>query len=243
MPEANPILSAIQRDLPRHNHPVSNFKPDHSSGWAFSFKYFKQIDYFGIKEPPSWFAALLERFHDLCSKNPNDFKANHREKIGYRYHEIDWAAENIPIKREDLNWIEEDILSNLVEFPFYQFQISKANGRIVGFWDVNPQIFHIVLLDPKHNIQPAGGKYNFRVDKTEILPCKYTSLLVEIDKLKSKRCFCEKCTFKTELSSLQDRFNSGNFVYFQLDDDFYQEFRNKTSDKSITEIVEQWLID
>ncbi|MDM1295303.1 hypothetical protein HX021_13525 [Sphingobacterium sp. N143] len=230
--------------LPKHNKPVSNYKPNHNSGWAFSFKYFRQIEYFGLKDESSnWFAALLLRLQDISSKEINVFNTNLQEKEGYRYHLIDWNSRNIPIKRDDLNWIDENIIKNEVEFPFYQFQISKANGRVVGFWDVNQTIFHVVLLDPKHNIQPAGGKYNYRVDKTSVLPCKYTSLIAELDRLKSKKCFCEKCTFKAEISSLQHRFNVGNFVYFQLDDDYYQQFQDLTIDKSVSEIVELFILN
>jgi hypothetical protein len=240
----NLIENAVSHDLPRHKKPVSNFKPDHSKGWSFSFKYYKQIDFFGLKaESPAWFSALLDRLQDFCSKKPDDFNSNHAEKRDYRYHPIDWNARNIPVKREDLDWIDRDIIENEADFPFYQFQISKANGRIVGFWDVKQTVFHIVLLDPKHNIQPAGGKFNYRVDKTSILPCKYTSLIVELDLIKNKKCFCEKCTFKNELTLLQDKYNVGNFVYFQLDDDFYAEFRSRTQDMSIAECVENWLIN
>src|SRR5690606_27420821 len=189
----------------------------------------------------AWFVSLLERLQDVSSKSIEEFETNRKERGDYRYHVIDWDARNIPIKRSDLNWIDKDILTNEVEFPFYQFQISKANGRIVGFWDAKQTIFHIVLLDPKHNIQPSKY-FDYRVDNTSLLPCKYTSLLAEIDRVKSKKCFCEKCTFKNELVNLQDKFNTGNFVYFQLDDDYYEEFRLKTKDKSIGELIELWIL-
>lgn len=186
--------------------------------------------------------ALLDRLRDICSLNPEDFNSSYADKQGYRYHAIDWNATNIPISRRELDWVDPNIIRNEEEFPFYQFQISNANGRIVGFWDVKQTVFHIVLLDPKHNIQPAGGKFKYRVDRTSLLPCKYSSLMVDIDRLKSKKYFCEKCTFKSELTVLQDKYNVGNYVYFQLDDDFYTEFKTRIQDKSIGEVVELWLI-
>src|SRR5690606_12787783 len=243
MPPSNPIRAVAFADFERHKKPISNYTPDHSKGWAFSFKYFKQMEFFGLKsESNSWFVSLIERLQDICTKNLEEFNSNHVIKDDYRYHEINWNSRNTPIKRNELNWIDKSILENEEEFPFYQFQISKANGRVVGFWDNSQTIFHIVLLDPKHNIQPSKY-YNYKVDKTSVSPCLYTSILFEIDKIKAKKCFCDKCTFKSELTNLQGKFTNGNFVYFQLDDDFYMEFKEKTRDKSITEIVEQWLIE
>lgn len=239
----NRIKASIGDTLPAHNRPISNYKPSHKHGWSFSFKYYKQIEHFGLKsEGAVWFSALLDRFQDLCSKRIEEFNTNHQEKDGYRYHPIAWDATNIPITKSDLDWVDKDILENDDDFPFYQFQISKANGRVVGFWDLHQTVFHIVLLDPKHNIQPAGGKYNYRIDKTSILPCKYSSLLIELDIIKKKKCFCEKCTFKNEISNLQDKYNVGNFIYFQLDDDFYAEFKERTNDRCISDLVEEWLI-
>lgn len=236
------VKGSNEKEVPRHQKPVTNYKPDHSKGWAFSFKYLKQIDYFGLKDQnPNWFVSLLERLQDVSTKSIEFFVSNRKEKDDYRYHAINWNATNIPIKRADLNWIDKDILNNDEEFPFYQFQISKANGRIVGFWDVEQTVFHIVLLDPKHNIQPSKN-FEYKVDDTNLLPCKYTSLLAEIDRVKSKKCFCEKCTFKNELVLLQDKFNTGNFVYFQLEDQYYKEFKARTKDKSVSELIELWLL-
>jgi hypothetical protein len=45
------------------------------------------------------------------------------------------AAKNIPIQRIDFDWIERKILENEDEYPFLQFQVSTALGRVVGFFD------------------------------------------------------------------------------------------------------------
>ena len=46
-----------------------------------------------------------------------------------------------------------------------QFSITKSTGRIVGYFDRDSSIFHIVLLDPEHNIQPAK-KTNYQIQPT-----------------------------------------------------------------------------
>lgn len=214
---------------------VKNIKRDQE--WSFSFKYFKQIEYFGLDNiDPKWFVSLLEKLSDFCKIDRESFFKDHKFKTDNRYHKISWNATNIPIKKEDLNWIESEILTNDEEFPFLQFQISKALGRVVGFWNSN--IFNIVLLDPKHNIQPAGGKYQYRVDEANILTCKYTYLINKIDEIKKTPCTCEQCNLHKELHLLQEDFHCDNFVYFQLDDEYYKEFKSKTEKISVRDIIE-----
>lgn len=60
-----------------------------------------------------------------------------------------------------MSWIYKDYLENEEDFPLYQFQISMANGRVVGFFDEN-WVFNIVLVDPNHNMQPSKD-YDYRV--------------------------------------------------------------------------------
>ena len=152
--------------------------------WIFSFKFWNQVEYFGLGESePKWFVSLLDQLKDLSKKNRKDILESKAFKQAYRYHKIDWKHKNTPIARNDLNWIDKDYLENEEEYEMYQFQISKALGRIVGFWDEN-LIFNIVLLDPLHNIQPSN--YNaYKVNDTSILTCQYSSLLNDIKKAKS----------------------------------------------------------
>jgi len=152
--------------------------------WIFSFKFFNQIKDFGLGESDSkWFVSLLNQLKDLSKVNRKDVLESTAFKKAYRYHKINWKQKNIPIARKDLNWIDKDYLDNEEEYEMYQFQISMALGRIVGFWDEN-LIFNIVLLDPLHNIQPSS--YNaYKVNDTSILTCQYSSLLHDIKKAKS----------------------------------------------------------
>ena len=137
--------------------------------WSFSFKYFRQIDYFGIDGMQNkWFISLLEKLQELSNYDVNLLAVNIPLKNANRYHIINWDAKNIPIKRSDIDWIEKDIIDNEEDFPFFQFQLSKALGRIVGFWESDYSTFNIVLLDPKHNLQPSK-RFDYKVDNTSIL--------------------------------------------------------------------------
>jgi hypothetical protein len=95
-----------------------------------------------------------------------------------RCHPIDWSAKNIPIAKDEIDWIG-DYSSDEIEFV--QFSISTGRGRIVGFFD-DEQIFNVVLLDPMHNIQPSK-KRNYQVRATYIAQCAITKLSVTFEKL------------------------------------------------------------
>ncbi|RJF74090.1 hypothetical protein D4Q52_13065 [Rhodopseudomonas palustris] len=147
--------------------------------WNFSFRYLKQIDLFGTGDKDgAWFVSVLEKISDLSAKQVSEVLSTPAEKLRWRLHEIDWSHRSIPIRRSDLNWIDKKYLDNDDEYPFWQFSVSKALGRIVGFWDERG-IFNIVLLDPSHNIQPSAysdyktreapiGKGEFEIAITEI---------------------------------------------------------------------------
>lgn len=96
-------------------------------------------------------------------------------KASLRIHDIDWDAKNIPISRDDIDWVDEVYWGNPDEYPLMQFHISKALGRVVGFLDER-QRFNVVLLDPKHNLQPSKFA-NYRIRSTTIGQCEYTGLL------------------------------------------------------------------
>jgi len=231
----------VLQSKPNSNRPVLRpIKEDQS--WSFSFKYFKQIDFFGLENVNSkWYVSLLEKLADFSKIDSESFFKDHKLKNDSRYHKIDWNARNIPIKKTDIHWVDKEIIDNDDEFPFLQFQISKSLGRVVGFW-LN-KIFYIVLLDPLHNIQPAGGKYHYRVNESNVTFCKYTYLINKIDEIKGKECSCENCSTHEELHKIQEDFHCENFIYFQLDDDFYKEFRSQTIKYSVRNIMETGLLN
>jgi len=210
--------------------------------WSFSFKYFKQIKHFGLGETSTkWFVSLLEKLSDLSKEKIDDFFKVHQTKEANRYHKIDWGATNIPITRNNLHWIDKNIIENEEDYPFFQFQISKGLGRIVGFWEENYRFFNIVLLDSKHNLQPSKN-YNFKIDETTIEHCELTTLLLAIDKLKGLKCLHDGCKFKEELCNLPLKVDRGKLVCFLLEEEYYQEFIDKTKAKSIKDLIELGLL-
>jgi hypothetical protein len=135
--------------------------------WSFSFRFWRQMDHFGFEGAglnAGWFVSLLDQLKSLSQETVEDIRrgGDSRKAKVLRYHEINWSQPNIPIKRQDFDWLPEDFLDNEAEFPFFQFQISTGKGRIVGFWD-DAEIFNVLLLDPRHNLQPSKD-FNYRVD-------------------------------------------------------------------------------
>jgi hypothetical protein len=212
-----------------------------SDKWAFSFEYFRQIEYFGLGETNSkWFVSLMDKLRDLSHVNPQEFERNKMLKTANRYHKINWQSKNIPYQRIDFNWISKDIMNNDEEFPFFQFQISKALGRIIGFWDLN-RTFQVVLLDSKHNMQPSKV-YDYKVDDTTELACEMTSLLVDLEGIKNINCSNQNCEVKASLRKLPSSLNRGNFVYALLDDVYYAELEQRLETRELKDIIELGLL-
>ncbi|CAH1196148.1 conserved hypothetical protein [Vibrio harveyi] len=186
--------------------------------WTFSFRYWKQIEYFGLdKSNPSWFVSLIEKLKDLSDKEVRNFVSSGSERDAWRYHSINWNQQNIPIQRKDLDWLASDYRDNEEEYPIVQFQISQALGRVVGFWDEN-SVFNILLLDPLHNIQPSQ-RYGYKVDSCSPLSCDYSSLLASIDGLKSgSYCSAHDCGYQEQLVQLSADKTYTNVVMHFLDD-------------------------
>lgn len=169
--------------------------------WAFSMRFWQQIANFGCDGVDSkWFVAVLERLRDLGGYTIDEFMEDgpKKERV-WRYHEIDWDGKNVPLTRKEINWLHKDYLDNPEEYPFFQFQISKALGRLVGFWDEN-QIFNIVLLDPNHNIQPSDYS-DYKIRPCGPLECQYTQLLAQMDSLgEGLHCELDQCKVRLSLA-------------------------------------------
>ncbi|MGX1323727.1 hypothetical protein AB7M17_007180 [Bradyrhizobium sp. USDA 377] len=148
--------------------------------WTFSFRYLRQIDLFGTgAKDASWFVSVLEKISDLSSKKVSDVLETPAEKLRWRLHEIDWNHRGVPIKRSDLNWIDKKYLDNDEEYPFWQFSVSTALGRIVGFWD-EKGVFNVVLLDPAHNIQPSAYS-DYKTREAPIAHGEYQIAITQIE--------------------------------------------------------------
>lgn len=144
--------------------------------WAFGFKYFREIKYFGLASDQvekNWLLSLIYRLQSLSGISLASILESHDDNDTLRRHNINWGHKNIPFKREDIDWLDE-YFENPEEFPLFQLSVSKAAGRFIGFLDED-NVFQVVLLDPLHNAQPS--KYNeYVVRLSQPLGCEVTSI-------------------------------------------------------------------
>ena len=132
----------------------------------------------------------------------------------------------------------DEILDNEEEFPMMQFSISKSTGRIVGYFDRDPYIFHVVLLDPNHNIQPAK-KTNYQIQPTTKGISQYDELLNKMERIKKivANCPDKNCKLHAHITTIEELHE--NIVYIGLDGDFYSTYQGILQDHSLQEILEQ----
>ena len=208
---------------------------------TFSFRYVTQREWFGIGEQDAvWFASLQERLKDLSGKTSAILEdKNTRED--YRLHPINWEAKNCPIKKEDLISVPKKILDAAEVDFFWQFQISKGTGRVVGFFNENNSIFYIVLLDPKHNIQPSKD-YGYRVDATTIAPTDYERLQMIIADAERLRIACENVG-KCPLSRIHEEYLNSEIFYACVDLDLRDKYRDLIESGRFQEKFEDFLLN
>ncbi|GHT52547.1 hypothetical protein AGMMS49982_13060 [Bacteroidia bacterium] len=205
---------------------------------SFSFLHFRQIKNFEIGDCPSkWHISLLERLSILTP----DILENNKGSNALRCHPIDWSCRNIPIQRTDLNWLPNEILINDGDFPMMQISLSTGTGRIVGYFDKNFSVFYIVLLDPKHNLQPSI-KTNYQIQPTTIGISQYDDLLSKfenISKLAKKCPHKQVCQISPHIEHTRDEHN---LVYVSLDAAFFKEYHKLLEEYSLQEIVEHGIV-
>lgn len=206
----------------------------------FSFEFFRQRDFFGFSQgvDTNWFVGLIERLQEYSTLKKDFFTSEAHNSRGLRYHAIDWNHRNIPVKKTDIDWIPSYYINNQEAYPFVQMAISQANGRIIGFWDETFPTFYVVFLDPLHNMQPAGGKYDHKTKFCSTLSSRYDNLLGKIDNLQrlSERCsFKKQCDLFEKLDTTRE---DNNIVYVNLDQDFYAEYHEKLSKYPLQELIE-----
>jgi hypothetical protein len=170
---------------------------------SFGFRYFRQIDKFGLSgQAASWLVSLLQRLSDLSAERWDDLVENPTRAQALRFHPIDWDAKNIPVARKDLNWLPSDYLDDAGEYPFYQFQVSRSLGRFAGFRDESGT-FQIVLIDPLHNLQPSGD-FDYRVRPSNPLKSDYDVLRASVDgTLQKAKCVRNDCDVLVQLQAHQ----------------------------------------
>ncbi|WP_461791562.1 hypothetical protein [Pedobacter sp.] len=223
------IKSTHERLLPKDTTRVKKVY------WSFGFKFFEQVEYFGLnKMETSWFVSVIERLKDTSKMEYTGVTEVLED--GYRYHEINWNAKNIPLQRKDFTWVHKDYLDNELEFPFCQFHVSKGKGRIVGFWDEN-NVFQILLLDPLHNLQPSSfTSYELR----DCFPAKseYDILHCEIQNISAQSCTDPNCKILDAVKKIPSYANHPNIVLAHLDDSFHAKHIEILQKKTFTEILE-----
>ncbi len=220
--------------------PVPGKTPEKKDGrWHFSFRFWRQIDYFGLGgKDASWFTALLQRLHTLCGESAEELKIDRRKQDVIRYHEVNWNQSNIPLTRDMLNWLPTDIRTNDSEYPLYQFSISTARGRIAGFWDEN--LFHIVLIDPYHNLQPTE-EYNYQTTETVQQLSEHELLLAKLSLIKSGTCNCTEKTCSTQSALQFVDLHNDSFGILYIQGEYYNEAKRLVASgkaKSIEELLQ-----
>lgn len=208
---------------------------------SFSFKYFGQQDYFGIGgQDATWFANLLDRIKDLSGKTKAILE-NDQERKNYRLHPINWGARNCPITIAELTSVPQIIKDNVEDDFFWQFQLSKGTGRVVGFFNESFSIFYIVLLDPKHNIQPSKY-YGYEVNETEAAITEYERIqmcIADAAKKIPKQCVGKRdCPF----SLINDEYLRSGVFYASIDVDLKEKYNELVESGKFQEKFEDFLI-
>ena len=179
--------------------------------FTFSLRYWMQVESFGLGDVDSgWFISFLDRLHDLCKEKVGRFLDDRDFQDAIRYHVVDWDARSIPISRQNLSWLPVDIRDNEVEFPIVQFHVSRAMGRVHGFWD-RDGCFQIVLIDPMHNLQPSADT-GYRVRRTSIAECKYSAFRIAIDRACARPCSDTSCELSRSIADVLAEPVAGDYV-------------------------------
>ncbi|EKJ94377.1 hypothetical protein C241_19462 [Bradyrhizobium lupini HPC(L)] len=227
-----PVLGPIPQQADR---PKAGQVPEKKL-WSFSLRYWQQADMFGVGHKDNgWFISLCERLAALSRLGLDEFIKDQSLRDNFRYHEINWAGKNVPVARKDFDWIASDYLDNPDEFPFYQFHVSKALGRVVGFFD-ETQVFNVVILDPNHNIQPSDYN-NYKIRPTKVGNCNYSALTSLAASIVEK---CE-CGMKHELiAELDSKMleQTGGVVICRIDEAHHERFVSIRSSGHATNISE-----
>ena len=185
---------------------------------TFSFKYFAQQDLFGVGEQDSgWFVSLFDRISDLSGKT-KAILDNPVERDAYRLHTIDWKAKKCPITIDDLVSVPQNIKDGAEDDFFWQFQLSKTTGRVIGFFNEDFTVFYLVLLDPKHNLQPSKY-YGYSVDETKMAVTEYDRIQMWIADASKKQTEACRGNTKCPLYKVNTEYVRSDAFYACVDPD------------------------
>ncbi len=165
------------------------------------------------------------------------FKTDRLTQDGFHYHAVIWGQTNIPIRKADLKWVPKDFRENDAEYPFYQFSISGANGRVAGFWDDN--IFYVVLIDPFHNLCPLEAT-NHSIYPTKIQLGKFELLWATIERLRNETPNCSggHCSTQSELRVIES--SNAPFGIIYVDPEYYNKAKELAASGKVSS-VREWL--
>lgn len=234
---AKPILDSVPSKKQR---PVPGQVSERH--WRFSFQFFRQLEFFGLGDRAAgWFVSLFDALSELSKKTPEKVLSNPADKLKWRCHPIDFEAKNVPIRRNEIDWLPKEVRDNAEEFPLFQFQISKALGRVIGFWD-GDGTFNILLLDPLHNMQPS--KFNdYKLRETEVGEGEIATALSLLEN-KFAACKADACACRNLYPEIQGSLKAGaakTTVLIPLSDALYDRAMGLVKDgtaNSIAELVE-----
>lgn len=184
---------------------VSGATPSRHENLTFSFKYWKQIKFFGLSKIRSdWFVDLLDRLKELNRFTREQWDT---EVLGNRwsggrwhYHLVNWSAPNIPITKADLDWVPKHFLEE-PDFGLWQLGLGASGGRIIGFWE-RDHVFAIVLCDPLHNMWPSATT-GYRVSDCDVQPSSAEMMHLAIDDARrSLTCSETGCNLHSKLAQI-----------------------------------------
>lgn len=208
--------------------------PVEESGVSFSFRFFKQTENFGISgKTDVWMSGLLEQLRLVSGKSADELVTDLNLKEGLRMHPLDLYSGKTALSEKDFDNIPKRFQPNAQDCPIMQFQISKANGRVIGFFNENHSVFYIVYLDPNHNAQLSKfSGYKIR----EIKPC-----LSEIDDLMAK--IAKHACLETALAEDAAEFlYTNNKAYFCFDKELVEPLYEMLECKDFQSKLEEFLL-
>ncbi len=116
----------------------------HENSLVFSWKYYdSSLDNFHLEHKSlPYVLELLDQLKILSEKTLFEAK---EAGDALRFHRIDFKTHNVSEKTLDIK--NEGLMA---DENAYQFQLSKRNGRVIGFMLNNT--FYIRWFDPEHNL-------------------------------------------------------------------------------------------
>lgn len=212
---------------------------------TFSFKYWDQREFFSIGDKEAgWFVSLFNRLGDLNGKT-SEIVENYTERDQYRLHPIDWSGKNVPVSLDDLENIPTVLreAAKKSDEPFlWQFQLSTANGRVIGFFNEEYDKFYIVLLDPNHNMQPSGN-FGYAVDPTRNAILPYEQIRCQIASMSESLKSCKHCNECPVSQPISEAYLDGNAVYVPIDQELKDTYKEMISNGGFREKLETFLLE